>query len=357
MALRLRYNGRSIVLTTGQLFIGRSSDCHVVVDDVQASRRHAVITMGKSGAFVTDLASKSGVRVNGETINGSRRLARGDAVLIASLRIAIEDVAIDADDEPTDPRLRSTIAPPAPNVAQADFQRHLTPPLGITAVRRAEPAPVPETLDDHDDQRPEFMTRTQEAPRVALPPDSAPRGPESSQRTPEPSQRSTSPGPAPQGESVDPTRIGKLPPLPSFPRGETLRALASMGEKALALGRAEEAERILQRALLDTLDGVRRGEGDAAIAELAASLAAKLASATGAGRWFDYAIAVYAARGDIAPAAVVDLLHAAVRKVKTIDKAAFRDWFASVQSAAGDSPARRFLVQRLDGLRGLVDLK
>ena len=57
---------------------------------------------------------------------------------------------------------------------------------------------------------------------------------------------------------------------------------------------------------------MRRGELDAASAELSASLAARLAGATGAGRWFDFAVSVYVARGELAPATVVDQLYGAV---------------------------------------------
>jgi hypothetical protein len=125
----------------------------------------------------------------------------------------------------------------------------------------------------------------------------------------------------------------------------------------MALGRADEAERILQRALTDTLEAARRNEVDAASLELAASLAARLATATGGGRWFDALVVVYAARAEMLPASVIDLLFAALHKVKSIDKVGFREYVSAMKSAPGDSPARRFLIQRLEGLRRLADLK
>jgi hypothetical protein len=186
------------------------------------------------------------------------------------------------------------------------------------------------------------LTHTQEAPRVAAPDSAArPFSPPSSRR----------------GEDPSTARIPRLAPPPSFPREGTLRALAAVGEKAIALGRAEEAERILQRALIESLEGIRRGELDAAAAELAASLAARLAGATGAGRWFDFAVSVYVARGELAPATVVDQLYGAVSKARPIDKLLFREYLAAVRGGPGDSPARRFVIQRLEGLQRILDLK
>ncbi len=319
MALRLRYNDKSITLAAGQLVVGRSVECDLVVNDPLASRRHAVITTGKSGAFVSDLGSKAGVLVNGAAIAGSHRLATGDTILLAGVRVEVEDV--DGPEEPADPKLRTTLSPPAFSTAPAGFRLAPTPPLGLSRVEKLRP----EALDDDAALESEELTRTHEAPRVALPPDVA--------------------------------RIARPAPLPSFARPDNLRALATLAEKAFALNRVEEAERILQRALLDTVAAARRGEVDGPGAELAARLATRLASALGAGRWFDVAVEIYAARAEIPPGPVIDLLMTAARKAKPIDKNAFRKYLAGVRSSAGDSPARRFLLQRLEGVQRTLDLK
>jgi len=322
MALRLRYNDKSVLLTSGQIFVGRSVECHIVTHDPLASRRHAVITMSKAGAFVSDLGSRAGVQVNGETVMGARRLMLGDEIYVSSLRILVEDLTIEEDhDEPTDPRMRSTITPPSGGSGAPTVRLAPTPPLGIP---RIVPSKMRETMTDLREDDPEALTRTQEAPRVVVPGDLVPRDPPASR--------------APASDS-------------------TLRAVAKLAEKALALGRADEAERILQRALTESMEAVRRPESDPATAELAASLAARLATATGAGRWFDACVGVYRARGEVPPAQVIDLLFAAAHKVKAIDKGLFREYVAAMKTAPGDSPARRFLLQRLEGLRGIVDLK
>lgn len=326
MALRLRYNDRSVQLTSGQLFVGRSVECHIVTNDPLASRRHAVITMSKAGAFVSDLGSRAGVQVNGESVVGARRLMLGDEIFVSSLRIVVEELAIEEDhDEPTDPRMRSTITPPSGGTGAPTVRLAPTPPLGIPRV----PGRLRETIPDFSTDDGEDLSRTQEAPRVAVPAEVFPRDLQPRE------------APASRGPASD----------------STLRAVAKLAEKALALGRADEAERILQRALTESLEGVRKPESDPAIAELAASLAARLATATGAGRWFDASVGVYRARGEVPPAQVIDLLFAAAHKVKAIDKTQFREYVAAMKIAPGDSPARRFLLQRLEGLRGIVDLK
>lgn len=364
MALRLRYNAQSIVLPSGQLFIGRSPECHLVVDDPVASRRHAVITMGKSGAFVTDLASKAGVRVNGQLVAGAKRLEKGDTIAVASFRIQVEELQTDRiDDDTVDPRQRTTVTPPATPSEAARLRLRPTPPLGIPRV--VEPIAAPETVDSDDDVG--FLGRTMEAPRsarpseVPRPPPSSPgrlHGPDSRPPSSRAGRPLSSLPLTPRSDDTEVPRITPLAPLPSFSRpGSGLAVMAGLAEKAFALGRTDDAERLLQRPLLDTMEGARRGEVDAPVAEQAASLAARLSISSGASRWFDYAVTLYSTRGEVVPAPVIDLLYSAAGKVKGVNKAAFRDYVAAMKSVASDAPARRFLMQRLEGLQRLLDLK
>ncbi len=367
MALRLRYGDKSLLLSSGQIFVGRSAECQVTVSDPLASRRHAAVTMSKAGAFVSDLQSRAGVLVNGEPVAGARKLARGDVIQIASLRLVVDELTLETDEEePTDPRLRSTIMPPSAGVPGPGRMRLApTPAFGIPRVMARADAPplsmepqaapnparaharaTQETIADTSDLEEDLFTRTLEAPRVSVPMD-----PPRDQQAP-----STREAPASSSRDVPPS--GREGVAARGPGSEsTLRAVAVLAEKALALGRAEEAERILQRALTEALEAARRNELDGATLELAASLAARLATATSSGRWFDALVGVYSARAEMLPAAVIDLLFAALHKVKTIDKARFREYVTAMKTAPGDSPARRFLIQRLEGLRRLADLK
>jgi pSer/pThr/pTyr-binding forkhead associated (FHA) protein len=135
--------------------------------------------------------------------------------------------------------------------------------------------------------------------------------------------------------------------------------LGSVADKALAMGRAEEAERILQTLLLDVLAKVKGGNlPDSDAIEQAARYAVRLAEATTSGRWVDYVFELYGALSRPIPAPVVDELYTVVRKVKTVDLGTLRAYVAALQQrAASLGPAERFLVQRIEGLVRLCALK
>jgi pSer/pThr/pTyr-binding forkhead associated (FHA) protein len=138
-----------------------------------------------------------------------------------------------------------------------------------------------------------------------------------------------------------------------------LRVLGSIAEKALAMGRAEEAERVLAAPLADVLDATRKTRATPpAIAEQATRFAAKLATATGKGAWVDYAVEIYTALQRPAPAAVVDELYAACRKVTNVDIAKVKAYVEVLRELLPTlGPADRFLFQRIEGLERLVTLR
>ncbi len=142
---------------------------------------------------------------------------------------------------------------------------------------------------------------------------------------------------------------GSMAVVPRLPGG--LAIIGGVADKALALGRAEEAERVLQRALADILARAPGGEIDAEQAERAAGYALRLAVATGHGVWIDYGFQLYTALGALLPARLVDELYAAVRKVDHTDKSLLRAYTARLRGAAASlGPAERFVLQRIEGL-------
>lgn len=81
MAYLVTVKGDRIALRPGQTYVlGRGSDCDIVTDDGACSRRHARITMPKSGeaAIVEDLGSRNGTFVGGELVR-TRLAAREGA--------------------------------------------------------------------------------------------------------------------------------------------------------------------------------------------------------------------------------------------------------------------------------------
>ncbi len=140
-------------------------------------------------------------------------------------------------------------------------------------------------------------------------------------------------------------------PMGSVARATSgLAIIGGVADKTLALGRADEAERILQRSLADILDRSEKGDVDADTAESAAAYAVRLAAATGRGSWVDYAFQLYTARGTLLPARIVDELYAAVRKVKHTDKAVLRAYTTRLREVSSSfGPAERFVLQRIEG--------
>lgn len=64
--------------------IGRSKLSDIVINLPFVSRSHAVLSFGENGWTITDLASKGGVRVNGETIENSGSVEIGDTISFAT---------------------------------------------------------------------------------------------------------------------------------------------------------------------------------------------------------------------------------------------------------------------------------
>jgi hypothetical protein len=142
-------------------------------------------------------------------------------------------------------------------------------------------------------------------------------------------------------------------------RVESLGLLAALADKALALGRPDDAERILSSVLLGILRGTQEGKplGPETL-EQAGQYGVRLAATTGKGTWVDYVIALYTRARKPCPAAVVDELHVVIRKVPTIDLTALRAYLDVLREETESyGPADRFLVQRIEGLEKIAALR
>jgi predicted component of type VI protein secretion system len=89
MSYRLRYQQHDFELADGEFVIGRSADCQLALDDPLVSRNHAKLMLDSAGVAIEDLGSRNGVRVNGQRIEGSKRLAHGDRILIGNQEIVL----------------------------------------------------------------------------------------------------------------------------------------------------------------------------------------------------------------------------------------------------------------------------
>lgn len=142
-------------------------------------------------------------------------------------------------------------------------------------------------------------------------------------------------------------------------QGDALELLGGVADKVLALGRGDEAERILATYLMNFKEAARTGDPpEAKAADRAAEYALKLAQATGKGRWIDYAFDLYRVMQRPLPAPIVDQLYTLLRSISGVSLQGLREYVATlraVQTRLG--PADRFLVQRIEGLERLAALK
>lgn len=142
-------------------------------------------------------------------------------------------------------------------------------------------------------------------------------------------------------------------------RFDSLQLLGGLAEKALALGKAEEAERILAAVLADIFrDAAHLSASSMGTLEQAGRYAAKLAGATGKGSFVDYVVSLYATIARPFPATIIDELHVALRKAHAFDLATLRAYIARLrEDAPSFGPAERFLLQRIEGLERIAALK
>ena len=71
--------------------IGRSESADLYLADKKISRRHAEISINEDGVFLDDLSSRTGTRVNGESISGRTRLSVNDSIQIGETTLVLEN--------------------------------------------------------------------------------------------------------------------------------------------------------------------------------------------------------------------------------------------------------------------------
>ena len=301
MAVRLRYLSHELEVPIGQFVIGRSAECQLALDDPLVSRRHALLTVRTDSVTVEDLGSRNGVRVNDLKIEGRLEVTHGDKITIGSQEMVLEGSP------------EENIIPVPESIA-----------FGTT--RATTLTPQIAAMMQREDLREE------------------------------PWSESTTPGVALGFPSSRTPSLGVQQP---DRRVTALSFIGSLADKALTMGRAEEAERILHRSLNELLDRSQTGAiPPNEVAAKAAMYAAKLATATGKGSWIEYIFALYTCTEQLVPGSVVDELYSSVRKVKSLDMTILRNYVESLRRRSAQlGPSERFVLQRLEGLERLGGLK
>jgi serine phosphatase RsbU (regulator of sigma subunit) len=80
-------SGERIRLSGERVVIGRHPGCDVVIEAPAVSRQHAAVALVGEQAFLEDLQSRNGTRVNGRTLAGRHRLEHGDELQICGQRL------------------------------------------------------------------------------------------------------------------------------------------------------------------------------------------------------------------------------------------------------------------------------
>jgi pSer/pThr/pTyr-binding forkhead associated (FHA) protein len=118
--------GRIVPIRT-RLTIGRGSECDLVLDEPEMSRRHALIENAGDGVYLRDLGSSNGTFVNGVQVRDAV-LHPGDQIAFDRNRFLLE-------------------APGLPLRGQDSTDRYATPPPAITQTMQAVNVPEPKKPD------------------------------------------------------------------------------------------------------------------------------------------------------------------------------------------------------------------
>jgi pSer/pThr/pTyr-binding forkhead associated (FHA) protein len=75
----------------GDIYFGRADDCHVVLDDQQVSRHHAIITLEDGKPIIKKISSFGSLSVNGIEIQ-QINLKLSDIIVMTSYQVVIKDI-------------------------------------------------------------------------------------------------------------------------------------------------------------------------------------------------------------------------------------------------------------------------
>lgn len=152
------------------------------------------------------------------------------------------------------------------------------------------------------------------------------------------------------------TQVTATDEAESTHQGDALGLLGGVVDKVLALGRGDEAERIIGPYLRNFLSTALKAQtANSEAAEKAVGYALKLATATRKGEWIDYAFRLYAVCKRPLPGPVIEQLYTVLRQVSGVNLNHLRSYVAVLRSVSSRlSPNERFLAQRIEGLERLA---
>lgn len=141
-SIRLRLGAGSWILVTGAYLIGRSAECHIVIDSPKVSRRHAALSVSGREVTVRDCESANGVYVNGRAIGQAAvALKPGDRFVVGDAEFTLETAQVSALHSSADtlPPDRASAPPEAYRTTSGTFVAPPRAPSGIDPASSASP--------------------------------------------------------------------------------------------------------------------------------------------------------------------------------------------------------------------------
>ena len=270
---RLKFLLQEFDLPKGEVVIGRSPDCQVTIEDPLISRQHARLVIDDESATLEDLNSRNGSRLNGERLRALQKLEDGDRIRLGAQELLFYQVK----EEGRRPR-----------------------PTGFMAVctKCRTPYPAGALICPHCGEQiePDTQARCIKCGQVAAPTDAA----------------CTRCG---THISRDEDTISgiMLEPKSTW----TFQLLVEVIDKALALGRLPEAERMMARAAREADEGLAAGGVEVKHVAALADYAMRVAEAGGGPKWAAWTLSLFR-RLQRVPAASVANRLAACGKEETV---------------------------------------
>jgi predicted component of type VI protein secretion system len=127
--------------------------------------------------------------------------------------------------------------------------------------------------------------------------------------------------------------------------------LSQLADKAFAMGRPEEAERLLTSPLTELMKEAQKGASiDPAVLARFAAAALRLATELQKATWVEWIFSSYRATSQFIPASIIDALLVLAPKLKHLGRQPIADYMTAMQGSTSLSANERFLLQRLESL-------
>jgi predicted component of type VI protein secretion system len=305
-----------VPLSRGEVLIGRSRSCQVLLDDMLVSRHHARLLVSRGALFIEDLGSSNGVIVNEVPVSGPTPLGEGDRIIVGVQEMWVR--ALPEDSEPAEsgegPRgARQTLpAPPAVAVVPTSS----APGLAVSkSMSSATGLPV--------------VTHARSAPSDAV-------------------RRVASSAPAPV-QKVPHAGLEAQESTLRTEKQEGLLTMARMADRMITMGRHDAAVRLLGDHLRSVLAAAHAGRTiPPTVADTVGTHGMKLSDVSHEGEWANIAIELHLLCRRVLPARAAAALESCLTRVPSIDRPLLAQYQATLRELLADlEPKQRTVAERL----------